>query len=75
MCLFLGFAAGHYVSPWLDEKLADLYEWWSPDPSDDRNVNRNDWTLYEKPIRASQPRKHEPSEAGADLSRQGEPLP
>jgi hypothetical protein len=37
------FIAGHYCSPWIDGKLADLNERFDPDPSDDRNADRNRW--------------------------------
>lgn len=30
-----GFAAGHYVSPWLDEKIAAFRQWISPQPVED----------------------------------------
>lgn len=38
-----GFWLGHYVSPAIDDYLARLIEWWDPDPSDPRNIDRNDW--------------------------------
>lgn len=41
----LAFYCGHFASPWIDGKMADLRERWDPDPSDDRNVDRNDWSL------------------------------
>jgi hypothetical protein len=37
------FIAGHYMSPWIDAKLADITERFDPDPSDDRNADRNRW--------------------------------
>jgi hypothetical protein len=39
----IAFIAGHYLSPWIDSKLADLTERFDPDPSDDRNADRNRW--------------------------------
>lgn len=39
----LAFWAGHYVSPSIDGWIADLREKYDPDPSDPRNIDRNDW--------------------------------
>lgn len=38
-----GFGLGHYVSPWIDDRYARLIEWFDPDISDERNIDRNDW--------------------------------
>ena len=35
MLFFLGFAAGHYASPWLDEKTVDFLKWKDPGGDDD----------------------------------------
>lgn len=39
----VGFWLGHYVSPTIDDYHARLIDWWDPDISDQRNIDRNDW--------------------------------
>jgi hypothetical protein len=44
LIIFLaGIYIGHVISPWIDETALDIRERFNPDPSDDRNIDRNRW--------------------------------